>query len=328
MRRLPDGGIRIAWSAPHVDVVRILAIASGGDGGERLIGTGSGVGHLVLTADAAVGMRFFRLVPRGQKDLILADRFVPVDGTANLRDIGGYRTLDGRWVKMGMLYRSDKLSRLTPDGEVQLGALDLALIADLRSPKEVEKEPDRLPPNVGYRLFDIMGDSAAPDNFVQGVSEGRAPEIMRDLNRDLVASPMAQREFGKLLHAIGASNGPILYHCTAGKDRTGWASAVLLTILGVPREAVIYDYIISRHRLKSVPVKNIIGDSDSALGSLPRELVDPLVFVDSDYIEAAFDEVEKRYGDFDTYVRVGLGINPAKQDKLRALFLTGKPWAD
>ncbi|MGC4251356.1 MAG: tyrosine-protein phosphatase, partial [Sphingobium sp.] len=280
VRRTSDGNVMIGWSGAEAGQVQVYALDSALDDRGRLVGSGGAAGHVSLAAATVGNSRFFRLVPSHGSAITLSDRLAHIEGAPNLRDIGGYRTMDGRWVRMGRIYRSDKLSRLTPEAVAQFAALDIGTVGDLRSASEREKEPDRLPQGVQYRIFDIMGAQAAPGNFMKALMDGQGATMMQGINRELVGSATAQKEFAGLLGAMAASGRPFLYHCTAGKDRTGWASAVLLSILGVPRETVIYDYMISRERLKSLPAAAIVGEADNPFSALPKELTDPLMTVE------------------------------------------------
>ncbi len=157
------------------------------------------------------------------------------------------------------------------------------------------------------------------------IAAGKGAEMLTEANRDFVSLNSARSAYHTLLGRIGAEGaGPTLYHCTAGKDRTGWASAVILTLLGVPRETVMADYLASNDYLRA---KN--EATMAMLGALPtpiaRENLEPVLTVRAAYIEAAFAEVDARYGSFDRYVREGLGLDDAAVERFRTTLLTGAP---
>jgi len=151
---------------------------------------------------------------------------------------------------------------------------------------------------------------AGPDDVVA---------MMSTVNRQFVSLPSAKDAYGRLFDRLQApAASPLVYHCTAGKDRTGWATAVLLTLLGVPRETVMADYLLSNDYL--------VQKNQATLSAMSPELAakfGPALTVRAAYLQAAFDEVEQRYGSFDRYLKDGLGLDAAAVARLRERFLTG-----
>lgn len=323
-----DGTVN--WSAPGAGRVTVFAGTDPAVSDRtNPVGRGDATGRIRVSGLAPGKRWFFALVPDRGTPLVIADRGLYLKTIPNLRDIGGYRTADGRWVKMGMLYRSDQLDRLSDNDLAAMGGLGIALVADLRTASERSREPDRVPAGAEHLVLDVAADSRGLGGDMRQamtmITTGKGAAMLTEANREFVALDSARTAYSALLGRIGAEDtGPTLYHCTAGKDRTGWASAVILTILGVPRETVMADYLASNDYLRA---KNeaIIGAAGSASTPIARENLEPVLGVRAAYIEAAFAEVEKRYGSFDRYVRDGLGLDDAAIDRLRTTLLAGAP---
>jgi protein-tyrosine phosphatase len=153
------------------------------------------------------------------------------------------------------------------------------------------------------------------------IAAGKGVELLTAANRDFVALGSARQAYAALLGELAEPDtAPLLYHCTAGKDRTGWATAVILTLLGVPRDTVMADYLESNHFLerKNAQTLSALAQSGSAID--PASLT-PVLTVRAAYLEAAFDEVEMRYGSFEAYLRNGLKFNGHGLDTLRKIYL-------
>ena len=315
---------RIEWDAPGV---RHVAIHVGKTPSPVLTGRpaaqGSGSGSASISGLAPDRRHYFTLVPDQGAPLVIADRALHLPSIANLRDIGGYRTTDGHWVKMGLLYRSDQLDRVKDADLTAMERLDLRTIVDLRTQSERAREPDRLPRGSQPLVLDVAGDgdgSLGGDmrKAMDAIAAGQGAALLTAANRDFVSLGSARRSYAALLDRLRGA--PLLYHCTAGKDRTGWASAVILTLLGVPRETVMADYLASNVFLerKNAATLEALAQSQSPIA--PASLM-PVLTVRADYLNAAFDEVEKRYGSFDGYIRDGLGLSAEDVEALRALYL-------
>ena len=318
-------GWRIDWQAQGARRVTLFAgptpdpVLTG-----QPVGRGGATGS--ITAHASLPRPYFTLVPDHGAPLVIADRALHLPSIANLRDIGGYRTTDGRWVKMGLLYRSDQLDRVSDADLAAMQKLDIRIVVDLRTDSERKREPDRLPPGSQPLILDVAADSDGSlggdmRKAMTAIASGKGVELLTSANRDFVALGSARRAYGAMLDRLATPQGaPMLYHCTAGKDRTGWASAVILTLLGVPRDTVMADYLASNDFLarKNAATLDALAKSGNPID--PGHLL-PVLTVRADYLNAAFDEVEKRYGSFDAYVRSGLGLSADSIASLRDRYL-------
>ncbi|MET7769790.1 tyrosine-protein phosphatase [Nocardia sp. NPDC005366] len=224
------------------------------------------------------------------------DRALGVHGVQNARDAGGYRTTDGRWVRTGRVYRTGQLNNATPADLAVLTERNVRVVADLRTGLERAAGADRVPAGVTEHWDDVIGQ-APPQTLVTTLTGGD------DLYRAFITAPGANQAFASVLRdIIATTDGAVLYHCTAGKDRTGWTSAVLLSILGVDRDTVRQDYLLS----------NQYRGADES---------DPLNGVQAAWLDAAFDQAERTYGSFENYVRDGLKLSAADIAALKTAML-------
>ncbi len=316
----------IAWSAsPAAGAVAVYARTTpqsdGPDGAGRLVGRGASSGRLSVTGLPPSDRWYFELRPAHGEPLVTADRSLHLATAPNFRDVGGYRTRDGRWVKVGLVYRSDQLDRLNEADLAEIGRLAPSLDVDLRTAAERARGPDRLPVGVELVVADVVGQ-AGPNaaTMAKITSPEAAVDFLVTANRGFVSLPSARAAYSSLFGRLQSPAGPVVFHCSAGKDRTGWATAVLLTALGVPRSTVMADYLASNGYLAA---KNQAAFSRMPAASVAN--LTPIFTVRAAYLEAAFDEVDRRYGSFDRYLRVGLGIDNKALAALKARLLAGAP---
>ncbi len=258
-------------------------------------------------------------------------RRIPLDGPGNLRDLGGYRAADGRTVRWGALYRSDHLGRLSARDLRLLRLLGLVALVDFRSGAEKAESPNRLPRAHGFRVvelpvFDDDSSLAMGVSLRARITRGDlagidAAALLVAVNERLATeyTPVYRRFVAELLAARGA---PLLFHCTAGKDRTGFAAAVVLRLLGVPEEVIVADYLRSQtyslaaRRAELLLLRLLKGAAVTAL-------VRALLGVEAAYLQAAFAAIDRAYGSFEAYARDGLGLGEAEIAQLRDALLEG-----
>ncbi|GGK94712.1 tyrosine-protein phosphatase [Nocardia jinanensis] len=239
--------------------------------------------------------------PPAVGDVLTVDRSLHLTGAPNARDLGGYRTIDGRTVRSGIAFRTDQLNNLTPADLSELNRLGVREVDDLRTVYERALGPDRVPAGARANWYDMIGAAPLPE-LMSTLAGGN------DLYRAFITAPGANQAVAGVLRDIAASGagpepGAVLFHCTAGKDRTGWTAAVLLTVLGVDRATVGEDYLLSNHYRAA------------AAG-------DPVGGVRQEWLDSAFDQVARSYGSFDRYVSEGLGLGPAEIDALKQRMLS------
>jgi protein-tyrosine phosphatase len=322
--RTNEHTFKITWAAAGAAAVAIYAGTSAHDVGRtRLIARGAAAGTIAVTNLPEADRWYFELVPDRGASLVVADRNLHLATAPNFRDIGGYRTDDGRWVRTGLLYRSDQLDRLSDADLTRITHLNPVLIVDLRTDRERQRGADRRPSAASHLIADVYADAdqtLSGDPLAQIATPDDAVALLLAANRRFVSLQSARHAYGLLFTSIKEAPGPVVYHCTAGKDRTGWATAVLLTVLGVPRTVVMQDYLASNRYLVE---KNRERVARMAVDAADR--LEPIFWVREAYLDAAFHEVETRYGSFERYVHDGLGLDEASVRALRTRYLAGEP---
>ena len=237
---------------------------------------------------------------------------VPLEGGSNFRDLGGYRTKDGRAVRRGAVFRSAHLGNLTQVDRANLGRLGVRTIVDLRGVSEAAETPHRvdgidcrivgahIEPGVGEKIRGAVADGTASPHLMM--------QFLTDHYRDYPrrCAPGFRTLFATL---SDGTHRPLVFHCTAGKDRTGFASALLLTLLGVPWETVMDDYL----RTNELWTGHV--------GRYPELDIDTraaIVEARTAYLEAAFDVVRADFGGPEQFAERALSLDGASRERLRA----------
>jgi protein-tyrosine phosphatase len=307
------GTLAVSWQAFRGEHVLVFA---GKDARSQAVLVGQGRSHGSITVTAADG-QWIRLVPARGEPLVLTVRDLGLASDPNLRDIGGYRTSDGQWVRMGVVYRSQALALSSADLAV-VDTLGITAVYDLRTPQEVSATPDVVPAGASYTNLNVLGTSSV--SFPALTSAAQATQLMETMERAFVTSAPAQQGYGTLLTDIANGHGAALYNCSAGKDRTGWATAVLLTLLGVPQHTVMQDYLLSNKYYFDSPA---VQAELAALPTAERAIYTPLLEVQPAYLRAGLEQVKASYGSMYGYAVKGLGLSPRTIAKLRHRLLAG-----
>ena len=249
-------------------------------------------------------------------------RLLPMDGAHNTRELGGYKTTDGKSVKWGMLYRSDKLSDISDTDQAYLQDLGIKKIIDFRSKEEKEEDPDIIPKGIDYIEMPISVDGAMRSKIeavLKGETNKDVKSFLIDANKEFVSNYTDVYE--DFLRNLIDDDGPALFHCTAGKDRAGFAAAITLIALGVSKEDVIDDYMKTNQFTKE-RIEEIIGQIElMTLYQTDAEILRPLLGVEREYIETAFQTAEEKYGSLENFIRDGLNISDEDIQKLRNKFI-------
>jgi protein-tyrosine phosphatase len=259
-------------------------------------------------------------------------RQVVLDGAVNVRDIGGYRSAYGQEVMPGRLFRGDSLSRLTSADVERLDRLGLRVVIDFRSAGEVLLGGgDRLPYGAEYAHLPVSGGDlgalyeliASGDHERQRreLGDGHAASFMAEMNRGFVADARQREAFGAALRLLCSPGRlPLLYHCTSGKDRAGWMTAIVLTALGVPRELVLRDYLLSNDYHRPGYDKLRLDLVKTGIVADPG-LLRPVLEQSATYLGAAFEEADRRYGSFGRFLAYGLEVSEVMLAELRRALL-------
>lgn len=247
-------------------------------------------------------------------------RHVVLEGAHNFRDLGGYEAADGRTVRWGKFFRSDALAELTDADVEKVAALGLKLVCDFRGKDEKAEAPDRLPK--------INPPQVAELEISVGAVDLREKILSGDLDGfDLIE---ANRQFAKKYvdqyaalfdRILLEENQPVLVHCTGGKDRAGYASALILRTLGVPLETVFEDFLLTNHYTANRIDSGVRVVRVLSLFRADEAKLRALMGVERANLEAAFAGVDEKWGSFEAYRRKGLGVSDAEIVAFRELAL-------
>jgi protein-tyrosine phosphatase len=265
-------------------------------------------------------------LPATQRD---NHRLLNFEGISNFRDLGGYPADEGRQVKWGALYRAGTLAHSSNADLQGLEQLNLKTLIDFRSAAEKEQEPNRLPDPVGFSVVEIPtlddGNKAMVGEIMERIEtgnfEGLNPnQMMLDANRQFASTFTPQ--FRQFIETVQEANGaPIVWHCTAGKDRTGFAAAILLRILGVPQNMVMQDYMASKqHALEARKSQLLLLRLFKGQEAADKLAV--LMGVEEAWLKAAFEEIDSTWGSFDNYVREALALTDRDIGQLKENLLS------
>ncbi len=247
-----------------------------------------------------------------------------MEAILNFRDFGGYRTRDGQTMKTGLLFRSGSLSNATDHDQQHLLALGIKTVIDLRTHRERQKWPERLPGQIVSVHIPIKSSKHNESGFLLQLGSvlfGRARkidfhELMRAIYREYVTH--FRKEFAQILRLLAEpSNLPVLIHCVGGKDRTGFACWLIHLLLGVPEETALEDYLKTNDQgLKSDPNIQrwirILHFFDIA----PNKFL-PLFEARTEYLMAAQEQIIESFGTVENFVKNGLNFFTEQIDALK-----------
>jgi protein-tyrosine phosphatase len=239
------------------------------------------------------------------------ERIITLEGAVNFRDLGGYDTVDGQRTRWRVLFRADGLGELTEADFDVMRALSIRTVVDLRSDFEVEQSRFDVEAHpVAFHHFPFLHSLPRPDEFTMtpGLLGTQYTEMLDDAAPQII---------GALSALAGDEAQPAVFHCTAGKDRTGLLAALVLSLLGVPDETVVADYALSGAAMQRLRAKlvlkypdgaDVIADSDEVFSANPANM------------EALFAHMRQRYGSVHEYA-VAVGVPEAVIARLRAVML-------
>jgi protein-tyrosine phosphatase len=262
-------------------------------------------------------------------------RRIPLDGQSNFRDLGGYRTEDGRTVKWGEVYRSGRLPDLTDEDVARLGDLKLRTVVSFLAPEEIERYgADRLPGGARETRLPIKGERVetlalqAGDAIRTGDFSSLTPEMNTEIHRLLLDE--GREEYAAVLRSLAdPSNRPLVYHCSQGVHRTGTVTAILLSALGVPWETIRADYLLSNeYRADEIEASldgirhKVAEDRGIAPEAVDMTNVDAFYNLQGGYVDGVLEQAVEEYGSMESYIRDGLGITDEEVERLREELLT------
>ena len=263
-------------------------------------------------------------------------RVLQIDGTLNFRDLGGYRASDGRTVVWGSIYRSAQLDRLSEQGIQQLADLNINTVVDLRFTDESAKYPTiaAAVPNAEMLSWHAEQENDSGEKSQHMIRSWRDsldsndPEQVREAMRVNYPHKLYTHRaiYRKMLLRLTTGNTPLIFHCAAGKDRTGVAAALILSLLGVNNDQIIEDYLATQQEVEGKigfwmagGATDAKGQSDfqSSLSKHPMELLQPIFDADIAYIETLLEYVESTYQGFEKYALTNLELEASDLAQLR-----------
>lgn len=286
--------------------------------------------------------RPYFLVREQDREYVAAERTLPVGGMNNFRDLGGYEAGDQRTVRWGMLYRSGHFHSTTSEGMTYLKKLGIHTIIDYRSKDEIEKYPNQiigsgirtiqLDPKAHTAELSAQFTSSKEDedlNLVKKIIEQKEKgalvgqyDIVMEQYRNFVDKEECRESFAAMLRLAAEPRAEaVVQHCRGGKDRTGFGAMILLGLLGVDRESIVQDYMLT--------YENRIGRNQVKMDIYKKYTDDPevlaylysLIETKPEFIEASINRIEEEYGDIEQYALRGLGISRETICNIREKYL-------
>ena len=237
----------------------------------------------------------------------------------NFRDMGGWPIPGGKRVKKGLVFRSGALCFADEKDVARLKALGVEHILDLRAIEQSEESKDVICPDVNYYLLPPKSGTATPGyGLICDIKFNRCKDPKKSMLAGYAAmTSTMERAFAGALRVIAHAKAPLLFHCQVGKDRTGGLAALLLTVLGVEREQVLEDYMLTNAQLEEKNRQDM-EVMKKALNASQMELVSQVYDAKPEYIGSFLAEAERRWGGVEEYVRECLGITRAELELLRS----------
>lgn len=289
---------------------RLMPVAVSAHGCVDILGLDAGVRH------------YLELVSEGSR-MLVAERRLKLDGAFNFRDIGGYAAKDGRRVRWGRVFRADGLGGLSDNDMAFLRRIGLRRVIDFRTASEAANAPDRLPDDgsmayihlpITHGRYDF---SEAVHRFKKGDTDWLTTDYMKDGYVNNLES-FADAWAAVVFQLLDAEKGPIVFHCTGGKDRTGTCAALLLLALGVPAETVVDD-----HQLSNIYIAKLLPDLYQMMRAqgIDPEKVFPYLTAPRDCIEAVIDHITSQYGSARDYFLSKTDVTENHLEQLEDLLL-------
>ncbi len=310
--------------------VTIHAVAAANPDQETQIAQNSVEDSMSWTAPTHDRYRF--LITDAEGDVTeVRTRVLPLEGGRNFRELGGYKTQDGHTVKWGKLYRSGALHNLTKQDYDELSHLNIQTIVDFRTSDERATEVTNWQAgDMNHLTWDYKMEydkGAFAKMFSQQEPTAESMEaVMAGMYPGLV--DQQKIHYIAMFDALADSGAPLLFHCTAGKDRTGIAAALILTALGVDRDTIVNDYTLTEKVLKPRDLMPPSGKANvkadpmmQRLAKLPEPALAALMGARPSYIEAAFNEMENQSGSVMNYIRDELQVSDADLAALKTQYL-------
>lgn len=263
---------------------------------------GNKAGSYNLSINDSVRSYFKLVTPKST--MIVAETHLPMTGGYNFRDLGGIKTKDGRFVKWGKIIRSDDLNKLTEADLNYLSSIPVTNIVDFRSKEEINAAPDKLPNslNEDYQLSISPGNLMAAAKL-KNIGVDQVDDLMMELNRLLISDSTSIAKYKKFFELLQNEHDvPLIFHCSAGKDRTGMGAALTLFALGVDQDVIFDNYLASNYFLADKYSKYINENPN----------LKPFFEVKREFLQAGINMMNEKYGSVDNYLTKVLNVDLKK----------------
>lgn len=291
-----------------------------------LIGNAAGNEYAVeVSRDVRV---YFILKAENGARIRVAERVITMDSLTNFRDLGGYLTEDGKRTKWGKLLRSAAHDSITDRDMALLQKMGLKTVIDYRTTPEVQDHADREVEGVTYRRISPMENPNATNTL--DVNQSRSMKSAEDaiamltgINKMLAGDAYCNSVYREVMNVVmDPAQVPFVQHCTSGKDRVGAGSATILLALGVPRDTIMEDYLLSNDNQVSAS-KLGSGASNAGVEITPEmlKMFAALAKVHKEYLEAFFATIDAKFGGTEGYLKQGLGLTDEDLNRIKELYL-------
>jgi protein-tyrosine phosphatase len=323
-RRGPDI-VQISWKAADPNLRISVYHGTSPETIRREIPMGPAGGQSAVTvSELDPGLpHYFKVVAEAGKAMIVGERRLPLEGTVNSRDLGGYETTDGRRIKWGKVFRSDHLARLTDDDIAFLQQLKIQSVCDFRTETEAGNRPDRFPEGDSgtYVHLPVSHLKVDPTRLFEKLKRGDASWLTPGflIQGYLINIEEFASIWGRVFKRLAEpAHLPLLFHCTGGKDRAGTCAALVLLALGVPEETVIEDY-----GLSNIYIADIVNQiyDEFKIDDEYRQKISPYFSAPQYCIEAMISHLNKNYGSPVAYLQSKAGVTAQILKKIKAQLL-------